>query len=205
MTGSATTYRGFVDESTAMRSASHQEYLIGAALLPVDQIDEVREQLTPLLLPGQIKLHWTDEQPARRRQIVDKICALGSVNIVITHLDEPRRKTERFRRKCLEELYHEMVSMEIFDLTLEARTGPQDRNDVAHLVALRSQGIDPRMRIDHCRGGDEPLLWIPDIVLGAINAAHVGEARHLEALSESLLIHRRTADSLLLASASERP
>ena len=82
MTGSATTYRGFVDESTAMRSASHQEYLIGAALLPVDQIDEVREQLTPLLLPGQIKLHWTDEQPARRRQIVDKICALGSINIV---------------------------------------------------------------------------------------------------------------------------
>lgn len=194
MTLPLTTFRGFIDESTAMRSSTRQEYLIGAALIATDQCDEIRERLRPLLLPGQIKLHWIDEQSTRRRAIVASICDLGAIHVVVTHLDEKRRSTERFRRKCLEELYHEMVSMNIFDLTLEGSTPPQDRSDVAHLVALRAQGLNPRVRINHRRGGDEPLLWIPDIVLGAINSAQIGETSHYEALSESIIIHRRTAD-----------
>ncbi len=32
-----------------------------AALVPSGDCEGVREQLRPLLLPGQIKFHWTDE------------------------------------------------------------------------------------------------------------------------------------------------
>lgn len=190
-------YRGFADESSAVRSVDRQEYLIGAALIAADHCGRIREQLRPLLLPGQVKLHWTDESEARRRDIVRAVAALEPMSVVITHLSARQAKTERFRRKCLEDLYHEMVSMEIFDLTLETRSRAQDSKDRAHIVALQSQGLDKRLRLGHSRGGDEPLLWIADIVLGAINSAHLGEPAYLNELSPTVLVRRATADSLL--------
>ncbi|MCC4247765.1 hypothetical protein [Microbacterium testaceum] len=189
-------YRAFVDESSTVRSATRQEYLVGAALIPLESCDEIREHLRTLALPGQIKLHWTDESEPRRRTIVKRISELAPMTMVVTHLSERVKKNERCRRKCLEALYHEMVGMEVFDLLLEHRSDTQNKQDLGHLVALRSRGLDPRLRIDHQRGGDEPLLWIADILLGAINAAELGYPAHLEALQETIVVQRRTADSL---------
>lgn len=67
----------------------------------------------------------------------------------------------------------------------------------AHVVALQGQGLDRSIRIQHRRGGDEPLLWIADAVLGAVNSAELGEPGHLELLSETILLRRRTTDSLV--------
>lgn len=191
-----TLYRGFLDESTANRDDDHQEYLVCAALLPQAECEAVRERLRALLLPGQVKLHWTDESERHRRAIVTRIVDLGPMNVVVKHLDVRRRKVERFRRKSLESLYHELVAMNVFDLTLECRSNAQDRGDRAHIVALQGQGFDRRLRIQHLRGGDEPLLWIADAVLGAINAKHLGESSHIDKLRSTLIVETRTPDSL---------
>jgi len=188
--------RAFLDESTANRAGGLQEYLVCAALVPEDECDSVREQLRTLLLPGLIKVHWTDEGEPRRRRIVSLIRDLGPMTVVVSHLDAPRRKVERYRRKTLETMYHEFVDMELFDLTLECRSAEQDASDRAHIVALQGQGLDSRLRIGHQRGGDEPLLWIADAVLGAVNAAHLGERRHLQELESTLLLRVRTPSSL---------
>ncbi len=189
-------FRAFVDESSAVRSDTRQEYLIGAALIPLDECDEVREDLRSLALPGQIKLHWTDESELRRRAIVDKIATLAPMTVVVTHLSERLRKTERCRRKCLEALYHDMVGMEVFDVLLEDRSVSQNKKDRGHLVALRSQGLDTRLRIDHQRGGDEPLLWIADILLGRSTLQSLVQPTHLETLKDTLMLRHRTVDSL---------
>ena len=49
--------RALIDESGAARSKALQEYLVGAAALPTEVIEDVREVLRPLRLRGQIKLH----------------------------------------------------------------------------------------------------------------------------------------------------
>lgn len=188
--------RAFADESSAVRSDTRQEYLIGAALIPLEACDEIREQLRSLALPGQVKLHWTDESESRRRAIVSRISELAPMTVVVTHLSERVKKNERCRRKCLEALYHDMVGMEVFDLLLEDRSPSQNSRDREHIVALQGQGLDSRVRIAHQRGGDEPLLWIADVLLGAINSAALGEPAHLETLQETLMLRRRTADSL---------
>ncbi|MBF4632766.1 hypothetical protein ITJ42_16235 [Clavibacter michiganensis subsp. phaseoli] len=193
---SSPVFRAFLDESSANRGDERQEYLVCAALISDADCDSVREQLRPLLLPGQIKLHWTDESERRRRDIVSRIVDLGPMNIVVSHLDARRKRVERYRRKSLEVLYHELVTMETFDLTLECRSDSQDKDDRAHIVALQSQGLDRRLRIGHQRGGDEPLLWIADAVLGSINAAHLGNSEHYDELQSTLLIEARTSDSL---------
>jgi hypothetical protein len=189
-------FRAFLDESSANRGDELQEYLVCAALIDGEDCDSVREQLRPLLLPGQIKLHWTDESERRRRDIVSRIVGLGPMSIVVSHLDARRKRVERYRRKSLEVLYHELVAMETFDLTLECRSDSQDKEDRAHIVGLQSQGLDRRLRIGHQRGGDEPLLWIADAVLGSINAAHLGNPGHYDELRSTLLIEARTTDSL---------
>ncbi|MBF4588315.1 hypothetical protein [Curtobacterium sp. VKM Ac-2887] len=194
----STSFRAFLDESSANRGDERQEYLVCAALVSSDDCEHVREQLRPLLLPGQIKFHWTDENDRRKHQIVQRIVELGPMSVVYSHLDARRKKTERYRRKTLESLYHELIGMEVFDLTLEARTPAQDANDRAHIVGLRNQGLDGQLHIEHLRGGDEPLLWIADAVLGAINAEHLGDDSFIAALRSTLVVQERTPDSLEL-------
>lgn len=188
--------RAFVDESTCIRSATTQEYLIGAAIITADDCEALRKELRPLRMPGQVKLHWTDESAGRRRKITKAIAELGSMHVVVTHLSGKQRKTERHRRKCLETLYYELGEADVLDITLERRSDAQDKQDRAHIVGLQSQGWNPGLRISHCRGGDDPLLWIPDAVLGAVNASFIGEDEYLGLLRETILIEKRTPDSL---------
>ena len=61
---------------------------------------------------------------------------------------------------------------------------------------LQGQGLDRSIRIQHMRGGDEPLLWTPDTALGAINSAHRGDTTYVEALGSTILLEMRTPDSL---------
>lgn len=189
------TFRAFIDESSAQRSDAEQEYLICAAILDENECDAARESLRPLLLPGQIKVHWTDESSSRRRKIITRIADLGPMNVVVAHLDAKLKRTERYRRKCLEALYYELIAMRVFDAVLESRGPKQDQKDRSHIVALQGQVLDKRLRVTHQRGGDEPLLWIPDAVLGAINAAHLGETSHYDNLRSTLVVESRTPDS----------
>lgn len=193
--GAGMGFQAFLDESSAHRASDQMEYLICAAIIPETACDEVREQLRSLLLPGQIKFHWTDESPARRREIVSQIVDLGPMSAVVAHLYADRRKNERYRRKCLETLYHELIAMQVYDLTLESRDRKQDGRDVAHLVALRTTGLYPSLHVDHMRGGDEPLLWIADAVLGAINAEFLGDCSYIDALRPTLVLETRTPES----------
>ncbi len=140
---------------------------------------------------------FIDESASRQRKIVTQIVQLGPMHVGVAHLDAKLKKVERYRRKCLETLYHDLIAMEVFDVVLECRTPKQDERDKAHVVALQGQGFDTRLRISHQRGGDEPLLWIPDAVLGAINAAYLGDGSYLEALSSTLVLERRTPESRL--------
>lgn len=190
-------FRAFADESSANRGAKQQEYLIGAALVPAGDCETVRDTLRPLLLPGQIKLHWTDESEARRRAIIASLCELEPMNVVIAHRSARQKKTERFRRKCLGGLYAEMAAMGVNDATLESRSPKQDKLDLAHIVGLQNSGLPRSIRITHLRGGDEPLLWIADTVLGAINSDFLGESSYLEALSSTFVVHRHTGDSII--------
>lgn len=190
-------YSAFIDESSALRSEDRQEYLICAAVIPLDSADELREKLLPLRMKGQIKLHWSDEDEPRRRKIVSAVAELEPMSAIVTHASQPQRKTERFRRKCLETIYYELSNMGVHDVVCESRMANQDKADVAHLLKLRNQKILlPEFDITHCRGGDDPLLWLPDVFLGAINANHSGNSEYYEALKDFFIYDAKTPDSL---------
>lgn len=189
-------YAAYLDESSAKRPGEHQEYLVCAAIVPVDQAEKIREELIPLRLKGQIKLHWTDESESRRKKIVAAVSELAPLTAVVTHLSKRQNKTERFRRKCLETIYYELASMGVKEVICEARMPSQDKKDLAHLVGLRNQkSVAHDFTIQHCRGGDDPLLWLPDIFLGAINSKHLGDDWYYDALKDFLIVERTTPES----------
>lgn len=186
----------YVDESSASRGTDYQEYMVCAAIVDTNDAEMVREALYPLRLPGQVKLHWTDESDSRRRAIVEKIASIDSMQVIVTHRSAPSRKTERFRRKCLEQMYYELSDMQIQAVTLESRQEAQNKKDREHIVALQGQGQCVGLRIQHVRGGDDPLLWIPGAVLGALNSTRLGNDRFWEPIQGKLLLNRETPESL---------
>lgn len=189
-------FAAYIDESTALRGDDYQEYMVCAAIVDANNAEMVRKALYPLRLPGQLKLHWTDESDNRRRSIVETIASVDSMQMIITHRSAPSRKTERFRRKCLEQMYYELSDMQIQDVTLESRQKVQNKKDKEHIVALQGQGQCTGLRIQHVRGGDDPLLWIPDAVLGALNSAHLGNDQFWVPIQGKLLLNRETPESL---------
>ena len=185
----------YADESI-LSFSSYQDYLMCATILDHSDLEALRNELRPLLLPGQIKLHWTDEGDKRRRQVVQLISRLESFQLIIVNRSEISPKTERYRRKCLETLYSELADMKIMDLILESRQESQNRKDIEHIVALQASGRFRGIKVSHSRGGDDPLLWIPDVVLGAFNARHRGEYEYWEALQDKVLVERKAIGSL---------
>lgn len=186
----------YLDESSALRPSGQQEYMVCAAIIEAEELERVRQELLPLRLPGQIKLHWTDEREARRRRIVDVVASVESMQAIITHRSEFNKKTERYRRKCLEQMYFELSVMPVDHVILESRDASQNKRDIEHIVALQGQNQCKGLRVQHQRGGDEPLLWIADVVLGSLNALHNGTSEHWEALCDKVVLSRQTPDSI---------
>lgn len=189
-------YCAYIDESSSGRPNNRQEYLVCAVVVGSTDTEAARDTLAPLLRPGQKKLHWTAESLRSRARIVETLASLEHMSAIISHISEPSPKTERFRRKCLECLYVELVGLGAFDLVLETRSPHQDKQDRAHTVALQNSGLDRRIRIRHCRGGDEPLLWVADAILGAVNADRRGDPTFLDPLRARIIYSGATPSSL---------
>ena len=76
--------------------------------------------------------------------------------------------------------------MDVQDVSLECRQQAQDAKDIRHIVALQARNQAKNLRLSHLRGKDEPLLWIPDTVLGALNAAQLGEPRFWDQVRDTV-------------------
>jgi len=70
--------------------------------------------------------------------------------------------------------------------------------DVVHLLLFRKRNmIISEFDISHVWGGDDPLLWIPDVFLGAINANYNGISEHYEILKEFIVYRAASVGSIL--------
>lgn len=76
-------------------------------------------------------------------------------------------KQERARRKCLEALLFTLEDWGCGQLILEAREERDNKRDIALLLAMRAKHQIGDIIIRHQLGSVNPLLWLPDQIVGA--------------------------------------
>lgn len=175
-TSGAGTFDAWVDESVHSAASMRQPvYLLAAAVADPGSCDPTRDALRALLLPKARRLHWRDESSTRRQMIADLIAEQDLLHTVVIGTPVDPRRQERARRLCMERLFFEMARLGVDRIWLESRTQSLNAQDRATIDAVRGKKLLPAHTfVDFARPREEPMLWIPDAVAGAIGAHRKG-------------------------------
>ncbi|KAB2977489.1 hypothetical protein F8R89_00980 [Streptomyces sp. SS1-1] len=135
------------------------------------------------------KLHWSEMDRKERMKAAQAVADQDGLHIVSVGSPVPRRKQERARSKCLSTLIFELHGFGVSHLCLEAREKELNARDI-RTVATARQTVLPKgtqMRAEHRPGATEPLLWISDIVAGAVRDQRQGDSRYTDMLGQALM------------------
>lgn len=178
----------WIDESVIVgREHPSGAYALASVITDESMVEDLRDILRALREKKVVRLHWVAESTKRRDLIAHTIAELDLVSVVALGTPVHRQKQERARRCCLECLLYELEGFGVSHALFESRTGAQDRRDLSLVNSARDKAlISRRLSVDFARPVQEPMLWLPDAVAGAVTAAQLGEPRWLLTLSESI-------------------
>ncbi|WAA65911.1 hypothetical protein [Microbacterium oxydans] len=169
----------FIDESEPLGAGNGGPYVMVATLPLCDdaeQLDDLRRTLYAMKPRRAAKLHWYDSVGSLRDDTVDVIGAMPLMHWAVVVRPSPGDRSERTRRACIARILWELDGLDVVShVVFESRGAADDLRDMNMVQALRaSRRLSSRMRVDHVRGADEPLLWLPDAVCGAVNGRIMG-------------------------------
>ncbi|WP_404388834.1 hypothetical protein [Humibacillus xanthopallidus] len=173
--------RAYADESGSNHVKDPGTYILAAAVIEVPLEEDVRATMNAMRLPGQAKLHWRDEQHGRRSSIARAVAASPTEHVVVVRSDpaDLGGSRERARRKCFEALMWELTGLGVEHVVFESRGKADDKRDAHMLDAMRrTHALQGKIRLDHARGREEPLLWVPDAVCGTVADTRCGTIEH---------------------------
>jgi hypothetical protein len=163
----------WVDESMhePMGALPTPTYLLAATIAQPANCDLVRDDLRALLIGKSKRLHWRDESNARQQVIASVIARHDLIHTVVVGVPLDRRRQERGRRQCMERLLQELTELDVENVWLESRTETLNGKDIQLVAAVRSKRLLPSsLRVDFALPSEEPMLWLPDAVAGALGA-----------------------------------
>lgn len=173
----------YVDESEPRQDLDPGTYVLCAAILTAEAQEDSRAMMRDIKRAHQKKAHWHEESDERGRQrLIKAVASTTAEHFVVVRLGDRTTRSERRRRLCLERLCFELHALGVSEIVIESR-GPSDRLDRTLVDTMRAKRlIDASLRIDHVPGPAEPLLWIPDVVCGAVSQNRYGNPVYLEQL-----------------------
>jgi hypothetical protein len=189
---SAFSLSAWVDESVVVGAVGQSgTYTMAAVVTDNARCEDLRRELTDLSIKPGVRLHWVGESVKRRDLIAEAIARMDIASILTVGTPMERSRQERARRCCLERLLYELDRFGVSETWLESRRSVQDRRDLQLIdSARRKRVISQELKVRFARPAEEPLLWLPDAVAGAMSSAVVGEERWLAAMDSVVTIHR---------------
>lgn len=143
-------------------------YVLAAALVGVDALDDVRDVMRPLRVAGN-KLHWRDLDPRQRTSVVGEIAKIDALHVAVIAAPMDPRRQERARAKCIQQMLAYLGGMGVGRFVLEQRTESLNARDQTLVTRLRgTRSLPASLTVGFDLPSKEPLLWIPDIVAGAV-------------------------------------
>ena len=116
---------------------------------------------------GARKLHWYDLDPRRQAISLATVAQIAQQTTVVAVMPIEGVRLERARRKALEAMVRVLEEEGVGRLVLESRNPVHDKRDRELLVSMRRKGEAATFDLEHVPGECEPLLWVPDQILGA--------------------------------------
>jgi hypothetical protein len=143
--------------------------LFGLLLVPAGAVHDARRELRELLLPGQRRVHTSDESARRRRQLLDVVRGLDAGAVVFTIRRPAVTSRAAARSRLLATAAVEVVGRHIVTWILDDQHPAQAARDRQDLEgALR--GVPTPPIYDHRPSASEPLLWAADAIVWAVGA-----------------------------------
>ena len=162
--------RAFLDESGHVGPPGL--YVVAAVGVSLHEHDRVRLALRAALRHRRTRFHWRDEEHADQEVMARCVGELELVAVVAVATPVQPRRRERARRKCLTQLLWELQQRNVNDVLFESRRDHLDRSDQHHIGnEIRAGVLDRDLRYGFALPSEEPLLWLPDLVAGAVNRA----------------------------------
>ena len=172
-----------------MEAAEGGYYILAAAIVDPNSSHAVRDAMR--MLNGartSVKLHWKDLDRRQREHAAQAVAKLDGFHLVVVGSPVPARRQERARAMCLERLIVECHGLGVRELVLESRSQSLNARDLKTVVGARYRlPKGSELVVVHTPGSTEPLLWVADIVAGAVRLHHQGEGACREALAGVLL------------------
>ncbi|WP_243727105.1 hypothetical protein [Actinocrispum wychmicini] len=144
----------FVDETKA-----RGVLLTAAAVHPAD-LAAARRAIRGLVMPGQRRIHFIQENDGRRKMILDRIAEFSPLATIYDGSALPRR---RQREACLRELVTDLVIQDARMLVLERDDSIVDMDNRVLYARIHEVNC-VKLRYEHLRTHEEPLLAIPDAI-----------------------------------------
>lgn len=145
----------FTDEST------DGVYVMAVATVRPGDVDTARKTLRGLLQPRQRALHCRREDDAQRHRIVRAVTGLPVDVWVMSRKDTDQLGA---RLTILDRMVTDLVAAGCSRLVLE-RVDSIAVHDERRIREARAKACgEHRLRFDHMRPHEEPMLWVADVV-----------------------------------------
>jgi hypothetical protein len=176
----------FVDES--IRTGPSGVYLVAAAVVIPADLDRARRTVVSALLPNQPRFHWRNESELQRRVMLERVANLPAKVLAYACRPVPRRQ-DRARALCIDRMLWDFAELGVTKVTFESREEHNDRKDAFTIRnAQRAKRAPATLQYSFARPLEEPLLWLPDALAGAVIADLATQrSSYLSALPEGFV------------------
>jgi len=176
-----------VDESFRRGSDGKGYFLMVAVLVPDELHAAITKRFRAYVAPGQRRWHFRDERPSSRRKFLAEVAELHELEVVAVAFCCPtpsQRKSEQARVRCIWNLVAELRDRGVQTAVFESRQEHNDRKDRREIMGAQRDGVAAADLVyRHGRPKEEPLLWLPDAIAGAVG---LSVASHDHELAEML-------------------
>lgn len=180
-----------LDEASIRLPGGGRIYGIAATLTTGEHHPTIAAALRQQLLPGRTFLHHYDEPERRRIALAKALADIPLDGAIILTETTSDREQERARIQLLAELLPRLQHAESVEhVVIESRQAGDKHDRRARDRLRQSRRITGALRMEHVgKQGGDPLVWIPDLVIGSyLAAAHHGQDEPWKILTEAHVV-----------------
>jgi hypothetical protein len=148
----------FCDESKS------RGFVLAGAQVPCSAVGRLRDVVNGLLLPKQVRLHFTNESAQRRKHIISSLANAGSIGTVVYDGTRFGTDDKAGRSAAIGTMAARVARIPVARVVLETDDSTVEHDRKLIRARLKAAGVEELVGCDHLRSHEEPLLAIPDAV-----------------------------------------